>query len=132
VLSKSPNGKVAIHWPRKGQFNQKFQGRNESALLLGTETEVVIPGKKRVLTLGSKGKDQLIILSAHKKIRGLKKLALAIQQAKGPLWPALQRILGKHMLPKEDIQYRKDAIQFKAVTKTSAFIVPLLVEVVAE
>lgn len=132
VLSKSPNGKVAIHWPRKGQFNQKFQGRNESALLLGTETEVVIPGKKRVLTLGSKGKDQLIILFAHKKIRGLKKLALAIQQAKGPLWPALQRILGKHMLPKEDIQYRKDAIQFKAVTKTSAFIVPLLVEVVAE
>ena len=131
VFSVDAQKLVHFHWPRQAGLNEKFSGQNESGLLLNSGAELAIPGASRALKLAQPGTDRLVILVAKQRIETVGKLAELLSQKPGDFTQNLQDILGKYAVPPSDIRYWPDRIGFEASTRSSGFIVPLVLEVEA-
>lgn len=130
VFSIDARREVHFHWPRQAGLNEKFEGQNESALLLH-QGDIVIPGPAKVLKLTMPGTDRLVILFSSRKIETVQQLATRLAQSTGDMATNLRQILGKYAIPEADITYAPGAIGFTASTRAEGFIVPLLLEVQA-
>lgn len=133
VFSVDAENKVQIHWPRKGRFNQKYAGMNESAYIIN-HAKVRIPGKNKkgnetVLYIENSGTDHLVVLFATKKIRSFKSICKKMQYRKENLSEDLLQLLGNHAIPAADIDYHHDKVKFEVSTRSIGYIVPLVLQV---
>ncbi len=131
VFSVDARREVHFHWPRQAGLNEKFEGQNESALLVGSG-EIAIPGATKALKLAQPGTDRLVLLFSKRKITTVKKLAETIAGKEGNFTQNLWQTLGKYAVPPTDITYATDHIGFTAATRAEGFIVPLILEVIAQ
>lgn len=130
VFSIDARREVHFHWPRQAGLNEKFQGINESGLML-SGGEVAIPAATKALKIANAGTDRLIMLFSKRKIETVQKLAEALRHKEGDLTQNLLTILGKYAVPQADITYLPNQIGFTAATRSEGFIVPLVLEVTA-
>lgn len=131
VFSVDANKQIHFHWPRQAGLNEKFDGSNESGLLLAGGAEIAIPGVNKVLKLAAPGTDRLVLLFSKRKIETIQKLAIIATKKEGDFAQNLLQTLGKHAVPPSDITYAPDKIAFSAATRSEGFIVPLILEVQA-
>ncbi len=131
VFSVDAQRTVHFHWPRQAGLNEKFDGQNESALLLTGGGEVVIPGPAKALKIAHAGNDRLVVLFSKRKIDTVDKLAGIVSRKEGDFYQNLLGTLGKHAVPAADITYADDHIGFEAAGRSAGFIVPLVLEVEA-
>lgn len=129
VFSVDAERAVHFHWPRQAGLNEKFEGLNESALLVAGSTQIAVPGKTKVLKLTHPGADRLVLLFSKKKIENVQKLADIVARKEGDFNQNLWRTLGKFAVPETDITYSTNHIGFDASTRSDGFIVPLVLEV---
>lgn len=131
VFSVDSQQELHFHWPRQTTLNEKFESKNESALLL-SGSEVPIPGATKALKITKAGTDRLVILFSKRKIETVRALAEALSRRPGDFSQNLMQILGKYAIPQADITYLRDRVGFKAETRSNGFIVPLVLEVEAQ
>ncbi len=129
VFSVDAQRTVHFHWPRQAGLNEKFDGLNESALLVAGSTQIAIPGPMKALKLAQPGTDRLVLLFSKKKIDTVQQLAALLAQREGDFDQNLRLILGKFAVPTGDIRYFPDRIGFEASSRSGGFIVPLVLEV---
>lgn len=129
VFSIDAERNVHIHFPRKGHYNKKFKGRNESALLTAGGTEAIIPGANKVLTIAHSGKDKLVVLYAKRKIPQFRKLCRAASQYKGNFVEYLWRLLEERVVARKETRYHPSEMSFQAATRSGRSVVPLVLEV---
>lgn len=129
VFSIDSNKKATVHWPRQEKLNQKFTGRNESALFTSQGNWVTIPGKYKVLKLEQPGKDRLVVLFSKQKIKDFKKLVQVASEFEGDFMPYLLQVLGNHAIPQADITYDPTKMGFEVSTRSHGYIVPVVLEV---
>ncbi len=132
VFSVDANRDIHFHWPRQAGLNEKFEGQNESGLLLAGGADIVIPGANKVLQLSASGTDRLILLFSQRKIETIQKLAIIATKKEGDFTQNLLETLGKYAVPPSDITYAPDTIAFQAATRSEGYIVPLILEVNAQ
>jgi len=130
VFSIDARQEVHFHWPRQAGLNEKFQGINESGLMLNGG-EVAIPSATKALKIANAGTDRLVMLFSKRKIDTVQKLAETLRRKEGDFAQNLLATLGKYAVPQADITYRSDQIGFSAATRSEGFIVPLVLEVEA-
>ncbi|MCC6280234.1 MAG: C1 family peptidase [Saprospiraceae bacterium] len=131
VFSVDANKDIHFHWPRQAGLNEKFEGMNESGLMLAGGADIVIPGANKVLKLAAPGTDRLVLLFSKRKIETIQKLAIIATKKEGDFAQNLLQTLGKHAVPPSDITYAPNKIAFSAATLSEGFIVPLILEVQA-
>ena len=129
VFSVDAQHVVHFHWPRQAGLNEKFDGLNESALLVAGSTQIAIPGPAKALKLAQPGTDRLVLLFSKKKIDTVQQLAALVARKEGDFGQNLRQLLGKFAVPTEDIRYFPDRIGFEASSRSGGFIVPLVLEV---
>lgn len=120
---------VHFHWPRQAGLNEKFDGLNESALVVAGSTQVAIPSSTKALKLTQPGTDRLVLLFSKKRVDTVQRLAEMVAKREGNFNQNLWRLLGKFAVPAEDVRYFPDRIGFEANTWSEGFIVPLVLEV---
>lgn len=120
------SGTYHIHWPRKEALNQKFVGTNESALVVEAGSSVTIPGPDKALRISRPGRDILYLLFSKRKIKGLKFICNRMSQSNEQPMERLRHLMGGHLIPAADIQYRKNVAIFEARTRSEGYIVPLI------
>ena len=132
VLSVDPTNKKEVHWPKNEMFNAKFKGEFQSGLSPFSEGVIKIPDANSVLKLAHQGTDHLIILFSEKKINEpfmeylLDNLHL---DAVENLYQSLTEILGEHQIPTSEVHFDKELMQFKAITRNSGAIIPLVLKI---
>jgi hypothetical protein len=128
VFTVDAKGEVNIHWPRKGQLNKKFSGKNESALVAEAGSQITVPGPDKALRINQQGRDVLYMLFAKRQIssKGLKFISSKMQEAGPDPMQRLQQLMGKHFVPAADIEYSQDEAAFEASTRSEGYIVPLI------
>ncbi len=131
VFSIDPDGKQTLHFPRSGEYSTRFKGRNESALVMTSGSDIVIPGPDKVLTIAHAGEDLLLVLFSESRIKPsyLHQLADQISQAQGDVSDRLGHTLGRHMVPARDIRYYDKEMGFEAQTTGDGRIVPLILKI---
>lgn len=129
VFSIDPGNAVRFHWPRSAALNAGFNGQNESGLLLSSDTEIAIPGPGKVLKLAHAGKDRLVLLFSKRKIETIDKFAAIVGTQAGDVVQNILSTLGEFAVTEADIIYSDDRIAFSASTRSSGFIVPIVLEV---
>lgn len=129
VFSVDAQRTVHFHWPRQAGLNEKFDGLNESALLVAGSTQIAVPGPMKALKLAQPGIDRLVLLFSKKKVDTVQQLAALVAQREGDFAQNLRGLLGKFAVPTEDVRYFGDRIGFEASTRSGGFIVPLVLEV---
>lgn len=128
VFTVDAAGEVNIHWPRKGKLNKKFAGQNESALVAEADSRITVPGPDKALRINKAGQDVMYMLFAKRQIsiKGLKFIS-AKMSAPGPdPMQRLRQLMGKHFIPPADIDYRADEAAFQAATRSTGYIVPVI------
>ncbi len=129
VFSVDPAGKVSIHWPRSAELDNRFQGINESPLLLGDGWQLIVPGKTKALKLTQAGTENLCVLFSAEKIKDIKAIAFQLSQSPDNWWVRLQQLLGNRMIPPVDVAFSGNDMSFKAQTRSGGYIVPLVLQV---
>ncbi|MEO1517822.1 MAG: C1 family peptidase [Bacteroidota bacterium] len=129
VFSIDARRNVHIHFPRKGKYNRKFRGRNESALLLSGGAQAIIPGPQKVLKKSHAGRDKLIVLYAKKKIPHFRKLCRAASQYNGNFVDHLWKLLEEQVVPRKEILYHPEEMSFTASTRSGRYVVPIVLEI---
>lgn len=131
VFSVDARNEVHFHWPRSEVLDARFEGRNESGLLICKDSEVAIPGPQKALKLAHAGTDRLVVLFSQKKIETIDTFAKIVGQQAGDLAANIRATLGAYAVPAADIIYSDDQISFHAATRAEGFIVPVVLEVKA-
>lgn len=129
VFSIDALNNIHIHWPRKQQLNQKFTGLNESALVTEPNARLVIPGPTKALKFAHAGKDVIYVFFSLKKIKHLRFICEKMRYSKDNPMKKLQDLMGKHLIPKADIEYDSRKMKFQANTRSNGYIVPMILEV---
>lgn len=131
VLSVDASGKGEVHFPRSHEYNDRFTGYNESALLFGSGSELTIPAEDKVLVLKQKGPDYLVALFASQKINpaDIRQLGKVLAANKETLPQTLNEILNKYVVPLKDIRYRQSEMGFDATAGNTGKIVPIVLKV---
>lgn len=132
AFSRDAQGKTQVHWPRTAQLNDKFNGMNESALLLDTKTTVTIPGKDKALRLSTVGTDVMYLLFSSKPIKHIDFIIAKMNVNTDNYRSRLESLLGKHLVPLPDIVFDANQASFTAATRSSGYIVPIVVTVRAD
>jgi hypothetical protein len=118
-----------VHWPRAGALNEKFRGMNESALLLDPQARVLIPGQGKALRLNERGTDVLYLLFASQPVKHLDFIIAKMTDVKDRHREHLEALLGKHLVPLSDVAFELNEASFAVHTRSSGYIVPLVVTV---
>jgi hypothetical protein len=132
VLSVDPTNKKEIHWPKNEIFNEKFKGEHQSGLSPFSGGVIKIPGANSVLKLSHVGTDHLIILFSEKKIQPPFLQFLKDNLSVGSnenLYQSLIEILGQHQIPTSEVHFDRETMKFKAITRNSGAIIPLLLKI---
>ncbi len=132
VLSVDPTNKKEVHWPKNEMFNEKFTGAYQSGLSPFSEGVIKIPDAQSVLKLAHPGSEHLIILFSEKKINPpfMEYLVDNLQyNATENLYQTLTEILGVHQIPASEVHFDKEQMQFKAITRNSGAIIPLVLKI---
>jgi hypothetical protein len=130
VFSVDAQQELHFHWPRQAGLNEKFEGQNESGLLI-SGGPIAIPSATKALKIVAPGTDRLVMLFSKRKIDTVRQLAETLRKKDGDFTQNLLKILGKYAVPSADITYATDHIGFNAATRSEGFIVPLVLEVEA-
>ncbi len=131
VLSVDPQGKAEVHFPKSEEYNESFEGEDESALLLSSGSLLTIPSINSGLQLKHPGRDFLVVLFSTQKIKGkyLDFLCGQLSENKSQLQEQLKSLLGKFMVPGPDITYQKNQMGFEVSTRSEGKIVPIVLSV---
>jgi len=131
VFSIDSKGKAEIHFPRSEAYSAKFMGEKESAFILRENSILTIPATDKVLELSQVGTDQLVVLYSVKKIAPdyLQYLIQELSTNRQDLLSTLYQILGKYIVPTEDILYQESQMGFEASTRSAGKIVPVILRV---
>ncbi|MEY3323081.1 MAG: hypothetical protein RLZZ417_2664 [Bacteroidota bacterium] len=132
VLSVDPTSKIEVHWPKNEIYNEKFKGEHQSGLSPFSGGIIKIPDAQSVLKLAHPGTDNLIILFSEKKIQPpfLQYLKDNLSlEANGNLFQSLIEILGQHQIPASEVHFDKESMKFKAITRNSGAIIPLILKI---
>ncbi len=131
VFSLDPNGKAEVHFPKSEDYNEAFQGQQESAMLFSSGSLLTIPSKNTGLKLSYQGKDYLVVLFSTQKIKAqyIQYLCTELTRNKSNLKNHLLKKLNKFMVPSPDITYDKYRMGFDVSTRSEGKIVPILLEV---
>lgn len=132
VLSVDPTNKKEIHWPKNEILNEKFKGEHQSGLSPFSGGVIKIPDANSVLKLSHVGTDYLIILFSEKKIQPpflqFLKEHLSVGSNEN-LYQSLIEILGQHQIPTSEVHFDRETMKFKAITRNSGAIIPLLLKI---
>lgn len=131
VFSVDMAGDVNIHWPRNEKLNSNFAGINESALVTTVGSEIYIPGKDRGLILEKKGTDHLVILFSKQPLSNIKAISEYMQGEKDQFYENLTALLEQYSIPKEQIQFSPNSIDF-STNSSQGFMVPIILELEAK
>lgn len=131
VLSVDPLGKAEIHFPKSEEYNEAFQGEDESALLMSSGSLLTIPSANTGLQLKYPGKDYLVVLFSTQKIKGkyLDYLCNQLSENQAVLEDQLLSMLEKFMVPAPDITYQRGEMGFEVSTRSEGKIVPIILSV---
>ena len=131
MFSIDSKGKAEIHFPRSEAYSTKFMGEKESAFILRENSILTIPATDKVLELTQVGTDQLVVLYSVKKIVPdfLQLLLQELSTNRQDLLSTLYQVLGKHIVPTEDILYQENQMGFEASTRNDGKIVPVILRV---
>jgi hypothetical protein len=132
VLSVDPTNKKEIHWPKNEIFNEKFKGEHQSGLSPFSGGVIKIPDANSVLKLSHVGTDNLIILFSEKKIQTPFLQFLKDNLSVGSnenLYQSLIEILGQHQIPTSEVHFDRETMKFKAITRNSGAIIPILLKI---
>lgn len=126
VFTVDPAGQVNIHWPRQEALNPAFAGQHHSALVVEADSRVTIPGPDKALRAGRAGTDVMYMLFSTRRIRGLAFITNKMSGIRQNHLANLRRLMGEHLVPAADIQYRPDEVSFTAATRAGGYIVPVV------
>lgn len=116
-----------VHWPRVAELDEKFQGMNESALLLDPKALVTIPGKDKALRLNQAGNDVMYLFFATQPIKHLDFIIAKMSNVTTHHRAQLEALLGKHLVPLPDIVFAPNQATFSANTRSQGYIISLIV-----
>lgn len=129
VFSVDAQNEVHFHWPRSQALDARFEGSNESGLLICKDSEIAIPGPQKALKLAQAGTDRLVVLFSKNRIETIDTFAGIVSRQAGDLRANILATLGAYAIPDADIIYSDDQISFHAATRAEGFIVPVVLEV---
>lgn len=130
VFSFDTKDELTIHWPRQNILNTKFVDINETALIPMANAEVVIPSRETAMSINHLGTDYLCVLFSSKKIEDIKELTNQISQQSNQDFVAnLFDILGNRLVPRKQIVFSKNKMEFTAKTGNNGYIVPIVLQV---
>lgn len=127
AFSVDAQKEVHVHWPRSANLDMKFEGMNESPLLIDSNINVTIPDKTKALKLSHVGKDVMYLLYATKPVKHPGFIAAKMSTCQGEYRNHLDRLLGKHLVPLADVSYKNDTAAFTATTRGKGYIVPIVI-----
>ena len=128
AFSLDPSGNTNVHWPRDEQFDEKFDGLHESAIITVPEVELVMPGRHSALQFNSQGKDYVILLYATHPIKDFNDKLTQIETSQGELMQRIESTFGDQLSPLEDIYYDPTEMSFNNPIKSGS-IIPVILEV---
>ncbi|MCB0688315.1 MAG: DUF4384 domain-containing protein, partial [Saprospiraceae bacterium] len=131
VFSVDAAGKVEVHFPKSEEYNMRYSEMNESALLMGAGSTLVVPSEESALTLTHQGSDHLIVLFSEKKIKPkyIDYLGNELISTDDDLDNKLPKLLRKYMVPFADIHYYTNRMGFDVSTRSDGLIVPIVLNV---
>lgn len=131
VFSVDPQREAQVHFPRSADYNNEFEGQNESALIMTGGSVLTIPTQESVLKLTKPGLEHLVVLFSTKKIKSdyIKILGVELAKHKDNLTGQLHKMLDRFMVPTSDITYRQDQMGFEVSTRSEGKIVPVILTV---
>ena len=131
AFSVDANG-MNVHWPRQKELSfEKFQafGAGEAALVPRKNAKIVIPGEETALQREATGDDNICILYSSNEIIDFKERIEKLKVAEGNFQEQFQATFGDILVPVEDINYKKDGMEFSSETKSGKTVVPLILTV---
>ena len=126
VFSVSPDGAARVHWPRSEVLDARFAGQNETALIVSSEAEIIVPGPGKVLTASESGLEQLVILFSSQKIETFGTFAAIAAPMPGDLHQNVLKTLGEYAVPEADLQRQVGRMALEAATRSEGFIASLV------
>ena len=132
VFSCDANRKIKIHWPRDGNLDAQFSGKNESAIIAFSEIKLSVPSENGALIFESKGADHLCILVSRTPLERLNKQLLDLQKLPpGDFLKNLYSAFGNDLVPQREVEYLTDMAGFAAYMRKGKA-VPMVVRVRVE
>jgi Papain family cysteine protease len=128
VFSKSPNGKVNLHFPKK-----TVSGGNIANFVIDKDVEIVIPSEESILQMPDIGDDYLCIIYANDRIMDFEsRLARLQADSGGDFSQKMKTVFSDILTPDHLIQYESNRMAFSATPKTDKAVVALVLKVTAK
>jgi hypothetical protein len=131
VFSIDNFGKAEVHFPRSQAYNPRFEGLNETALVMNSGSTLTIPSEDSVLKLSRLGTEYLIVLFSTQKIvpRYIEYLCRELSGKKEQLNDHLENLLAEHTFASSDITFSPGKMGFDVSTRREGKIVPVVLQV---
>lgn len=132
AFSYDASRKIKIHWPRDGNLDAQFSGKNESAIIAFPEIKLAVPAENGALIFESKGADHICILVARQPLERLNKQLQDLQKLPpGDFLKNLYSAFGNDLVPQREVEYMTDMAGFAAFMRKGKA-VPVVVRVRVE
>lgn len=120
---------VKVHWPRDEQFDSKYDGKHESAVLSIPEINLPIPGPYGALAFKDPGTEYICFLISRSPVDNLNTYLSKLKTYSGGDFLAnLQNAFGRQLEPVKDIHFQADEIRAESGLKKGS-ILPVVVRV---
>lgn len=131
VFSIDANGKSEVHFPRAEAYNPRFQGLNETALVMSRGSTLTIPSEDSVLKLSQIGSEHLVVLFSTQKIvpKYIEYLCHELADKKDNLKEHLENLLDKYTFAASDITFIPGKMGFDVSTRNDGKIIPVVLRV---
>jgi hypothetical protein len=131
VLSLDAQRQFKVHFPRPENPDARTRTGKESGLVLPGNATLTVPGPNKALKISQMGVERLIVLYSKRPINDLEGLGKILSAYQGDFYTFLLQALNKYAIPLADIRYHPRKMFFSASTRSDGYIVPIMLEVIA-
>ncbi len=130
AFSYDTRRQVKVHWPRDGHLDQKFEGKNESAIITVPDIRLVIPDALGALSFSDPGTEYICILVAKEPLGNINAQLQKLSQlpASNGFVKNLYTAFGSTLMPAKSIKYSTEFLGFNNPIKQGVA-VPVVLQI---
>ena len=130
AFSYDSKRQIKVHWPRDGTLDQKYEGKNESAIITVPDIKLIIPDALGALAFSDIGTEYICILVAKQPLEKLNITLTKLQQlpAANGFAKNLYTAFGNTLMPAKNIKYSTEYLGFNNPIKQGVA-VPIVLQV---
>lgn len=128
IFSLKPDGSSELLFPTSGSGGRG--GLRDAPVIPSGGNYVEIPADPTGAFMADmSGVDHLVCLFSRQRLDDIDALQLQLQAGRGDVYDRLRAVLGSRLLPAGDISYAGAEMRFSSTTRSTAYVVPLILKV---